>query len=201
MIWQLDEVNEDYNKVGQITVSEAGSTISSLEVFDEYGLLVSVDDMGIMRCWDMEKWTIVYRFDLSILFLNYKLDCKIRNIISSIIKLDQGRFLLTTSRLYVMEFPIRMARKIKGKFKPLNIMYIAQSRIYVGSAFEIIGFNWNNAYIEEKATSQSELIYFFVVQDVIVSITKESKLQIMNDHTKKGIKLLTSSEYLLFEDK
>lgn len=52
-----------------------------------------------------------------------------------------------------MEFPIRMARKIKGKFKPLNIMYIAQSRIYVGSAFEIIGFNWNNAYIEEKATS------------------------------------------------
>lgn len=36
-----------------------------MEVFDEYGLLVSLDDLGIMRCWDIENWNIVYRFDLS----------------------------------------------------------------------------------------------------------------------------------------
>lgn len=65
MIWQLDEVNEDYNKIGSITISEAGSTVSTMEVFDEYGLLVSLDDLGIMRCWDIENWNIVYRFDLS----------------------------------------------------------------------------------------------------------------------------------------
>lgn len=55
LIWALDEINQDYNKIGKIEVAEPGSSISAVEVFDEYGLLLTVDEKGMIRCWDIEK--------------------------------------------------------------------------------------------------------------------------------------------------
>ena len=54
----------DYNKIGKIEVSEPGVSVSAVECFDEYGLLITVDEDGMMRCWDIEKWRIAYRFNL-----------------------------------------------------------------------------------------------------------------------------------------
>lgn len=55
------------------------NTISAIEIFDEYGLLISLDNKGIMRCWDIESWEIIYRFNL---------ECSIENTLSQIIKLS-----------------------------------------------------------------------------------------------------------------
>lgn len=47
--------------------------MSAIEAFDEYGMLISLDNKGIMRCWDIESWEIIYRFNL---------ECEIINTIS-----------------------------------------------------------------------------------------------------------------------
>lgn len=107
LIWALDEVNQDYNKIGRIEVSEPGVSVSAIDCFDEYGLLITIDEGGMIRCWDIEKWRIAYRFNLG---------CKIKNTISSIIRLEMGRFIIVTSRLHMFEFPVKHARKIKSKF-------------------------------------------------------------------------------------
>lgn len=73
MIWALDEVNEDYNKIGKIEISEPGVSVSALECFDEYGILISVDEIGMIRCWDLEKGKIAYRISIG---------CRINNVLS-----------------------------------------------------------------------------------------------------------------------
>lgn len=73
LIWGLDEVNQDYNKIGRIEVSNPGISVSAIQCFDEFGLLVTLDESGMMRCWDIEKWKIAYKVDLG---------CPIKNTIS-----------------------------------------------------------------------------------------------------------------------
>lgn len=151
MIWALDEINQDYNKIGKIEVSEPGVSISALECFDEYGLLITLDESGMMRCWDLEKWRIAYRFNLG---------CQIKNTISQVVRLDLGRFIVVTSRLHVFEFPTKHPRKVKSKFQPLKEMLynMNKNQIIVGSANEIFFFNINNAIVEEKYNMENSTL-------------------------------------------
>lgn len=69
-------------------------------------------------------------------------------------------------------------------------MVCANSRVYVASQSELIAFNWNNAYIEEKLPLPSPVLMFFVIHDTTVNVTRNGILQISK----------LSLEYQLFED-
>ncbi|CAK90132.1 unnamed protein product (macronuclear) [Paramecium tetraurelia] len=208
LLWKFDEGNENYNQFHKLTIREQienqrieNNTVSAIEAFDEYGMLISLDNKGIMRCWDIESWEIIYRFNL---------ECEIINTISQILKLNQGKFIVTTQRLKVLQFPRSQPRKVKVRFKP-RLMQCFSQRVYVSSNNQLIGFNWNNAYIEEKVEmaneqekvdSGIEILFFFTHWDVTIIITNDAILHIIKDrfrNNQKGKKDFL--EYPLFENK
>jgi hypothetical protein len=186
LIWALDEVNQDYNRIGKIEVSEAGVSISAIECFDEYGLLVTVDESGMMRCWDIEQWKIAYRFNLG---------CKIKNTISSIIRLEMGRFIVVTSRLHMFEFPTKHPRKVKSKFQPLALMPydLLKTHLVVASEEEMFCFNINNSIVEQKFNlenssipPQMSLYFNSVLQDTIYAIDAQGYLVALDHKLEKS---------------